>query len=206
MTAALSKLPRIALVCLAAEVLNFACVLLFRDALRVPLFADTVGTVAATFCAGLVPGLVVAVLFNVLRALQLAAVSGGVLYPWDMVYALCGAAIVLCTWIFARRRENFRVNGTVTVLYLVLIALVSAFASSIVGGVVEAMNRWLFTGMAYTSPIEHFVRAFLGESLGLPVACVIARIPVSVLDRLVCTFAGFGIYRLAAEKGGLHCG
>ncbi len=197
---------RTVLLCLAAEALNFACVLLFRDALCVPLFADTVGTVAATFCAGLVPGLVVAILFNVLRALELSVAGGGALYPWDMLYALSGAAIVLCTWAFSRKRENFCMNGTVTVLYLVLIALVSAFASSIVGGAVEAMNRRLFSGMVYTSPTEHFVRAFLGEQLGLPVACVIARIPVSVLDRLVCTFSGFGVYRLAAQKGGPHCG
>ena len=53
--------PKTVLLCLAAEALNFACVLVFRDALGVPLFADTVGTVAATFCAGLVPGLAVAI-------------------------------------------------------------------------------------------------------------------------------------------------
>lgn len=148
-----SKLLRITILCLAAEVLNFACVLLFRDLLHVPLFADTVCTVAITFLAGLIPGLVVAVLFNILRTLQLALVSGGDLYPWDMLYALCGLAIVFCTWAFAKKKENFQIRGIVPILYLVLIALLSAFSSSI--------------------------------------SCIIARIPMSVLDRLVCTFAGF---------------
>jgi hypothetical protein len=114
-----------------------------------------------------------------------------------MIYALCGMAIVLTTWAFSRKKENFRMDRIITTLYLVLIALLSAFASSIIGGMIETFNRIQFEGVAYDAKLlEQFVRALLGEDLGLYASCVMARIPVTVLDRLICTFAGFGVYKL----------
>ena len=190
-------LLRITLACILAELLNLLCVWFFCDQLHAHLFLDTVGTVAVTFYAGLVPGLIVAVMFNIMRVLMLAIVTKSPVYPWDMIYALCGIAIVLTTWSCSRKKENFCMDTGITLLHLVLIALVSAFASSIIGGIIESFNRIMFQGKAYDArPLEQMVHALLGENLGLFASCIMARIPVTVLDRFICTFAGFGLYRL----------
>lgn len=190
------------LICIIGELLNLAGAhaLLLLNSTRIPLFLDTIGTVAVTFYAGLIPGIIVALLFNIIRTLQVAVLNGTQVYPWEMLYMLCGAAIAAVTWAFARKRENFRISKTITFLYLLLIAFVSAFASSVVGGLVETVNRILFGGVQNKSLTEYFVRAFMGENLGLFVSCVIARIPMTVMDRVICTFAGYVLYRIAKHR------
>lgn len=187
------------IVCVIGEMLNFAGAFLL-DSFHIPLFLDTVGTVAVTFYAGLVPGIIVALLFNILRTLQVALINNIQLYLWEMLYMLCGAAIAAVTWAFSHKKENFRISRTITLLYLLLIAFVSAFASSVIGGLVETVNRIFFSGVQNKSPTEYFVRAFMGENLGLFVSCVIARIPTTLLDRVICTFAGYGLYRIAKHR------
>ncbi len=194
-----NKILKLVVVCLVGELLNFLFVLLAK-LLGLPLFLDTVGSVAVVFYAGLLPGLIVAVCYNVFWVLISTLVSHAPLYPWDMLYALCGMVIVLTTWLFARKKNNFRMSWLITTLLLVLIAFVSAFASSFVGGMIESVNRFYFGNLAYDSILYHFVKAFLGENLGLVTSCVLARVPVTVVDRLVCTFTAYGIYLLANQK------
>lgn len=195
-----SRLLRFSIIFLVGEAMNLLFRFLLVDVAHIALWFDTIGTVAVTFYAGLVPGIVVAALYNIICVIILAVVSKSPIYPWDMIYALCGIAITVMTWLFARKKENFRMGRMITTLYLVLIALVSAFASSIVGGIIESVNRIQFGNLAYSSVLEQFVRAFLGENIGILTSCILVRIPVTVLDRLICTFAGFGIYKLFSRK------
>ena len=199
-TALSGGLPAL-LACVIGEVVNLAGahLLLLLEPLRIPLFLDTIGTVAVTFYAGLLPGIIVALLFNVIRTIQIALVNGTEIYPWEMLYMLCGATIAAVTWAFARRKENFCINRQITILYLVLIALLSAFASSVVGGLVETVNRIFFDGIHNRFLTEYFVRAFMGENMGMFVSCVLARIPMTLMDRVICTFAGYGLYALAKK-------
>jgi len=195
-----SRLLRFSIIFLVGEAMNLLFRFLLVDVAHIALWFDTIGTVAVTFYAGLVPGIVVAASYNIICVIILAVVSKSPIYPWDMIYALCGIAITVMTWLFARKKENFRMGRMIATLYLVLIALVSAFASSIVGGIIESVNRIQFGNLAYSSVLEQFVRAFLGENIGILTSCILVRIPVTVLDRLICTFAGFGIYKLFSRK------
>ena len=183
------------LLCLLALLFNLASAYFFGDMLHVPLFLDTIGTVVTVFYAGLVPGLIVAGFYNVLRVL-LMVLMGNPAYPWDMMYALCGLVIAFCTWVFIYKNSNFRSGRLLTVLYLLLIVLVSSFASSLIGAGIETAQRIIFNNQIYSNPVTLFVQAFLGGNSGLFLACFITRIPVTVLDRLICTFAGWGLYLL----------
>ena len=192
-----SKLLRLCIVFIAAEAINYICAFLFCKFGHIPLFLDTIGTVAAVFYAGFWPGVIVAALYNVIWVLLAVVFSKAPFYPWDMIYALCGIAIAVTTWLFARKKENFQMGRLITVLYLVLIALVSAFASSLIGGLIETVNRIHLGNPVYESSVlDNFLKAFLGENFGTLVSCIIVRIPITVLDRLICTFAGFALYRL----------
>ena len=60
---------KLIVLCTLADVLNIVSAFIFYDVLHIPLFMDTIFTVAITFYYGLAPGLVVAVLYNVLAAI-----------------------------------------------------------------------------------------------------------------------------------------
>ena len=194
----------VCLLCLLAQAGNLLFSLFFQDVLRLPLFLDTVFTVAVTFYAGLLPGLVLAASYNFIRLFLNALLTGQAVFLTEGLYSLCGMAIVLITWLFSRRKEDFRLSWQITVLYLLLIALLTALASSVIGGLVETFNRINFSGKSYYAPVESFVRTFLGEDMGLFVSCTLARIPVSMLDRLCASFAGYGIYLQLRWWGRAH--
>ena len=190
-----NTLSKLVILCLLAELLNIIGAAICETA-HLPLFLDTIGTVLIVFYAGLVPGLIVAACYNILWVQLLLLITHASVHPWDMLYAICGLVITVTTWLFSCDKENFRSGRFIAVLYLMLIALVSAFASSITGGLIETGIRIHFQEQHTMKALEQFVRAFLGENLGLFAACVIARVPITVLDRIICTFAGFGLYLL----------
>lgn len=180
---------------LFAEFLNLILPFIFGDLLHVPLFLDTIGTVFIVFYAGLVPGLIVAGLYNILR-LILMVIVGNPVYPWEMMYSLCGLAIAFLTWALSWKNTSLYLTRALTFLYLILISLLTAFASSMIGGAVEATQRLLFDNQVYINPVRSFIMAFLGEKIGLYISCMFARIPITVLDRLISTFFGFIVYQL----------
>ena len=49
------KIPKTIILCILAEILNFLTVYIFYLALNIPLFFDTIWTVAVVFYLGLVP-------------------------------------------------------------------------------------------------------------------------------------------------------
>lgn len=185
--------------CILAEILNLILPWITFDYLKIPLFMDTIGTVFIVLYAGLVPGLIVGGLYNVLRLL-LQIFVGNSVYPWEIMYSLCGIAIVFFTWLFSWQNRNLYSSKRITILYLILISLVTAFTSSLLGGAIETFQRIFFDNQIYSNPVKTFIMAFLGEKLGLFVACTFARIPVSVLDRLICTFLGFTLYQLVRRR------
>ncbi len=188
-------LLRIIILCIFAEVLNLGLPFLFGDLLGVPLFLDTIGTVFIVFYAGLIPGLIVGGLYNILRLLLMVSI-GNPVYPWEMMYALCGLAIAFLTWALSWKNTSLYLTKALTFLYLILISLITAFASSMIGGAVEATQRILFDNQVYVNPVRSFIMAFLGEKTGLYIACMFARIPITVLDRLISTFFGLIVYQL----------
>lgn len=93
------------LLCLAALALNIATFLLVTY-LRLPIFMDTIFTVALVFYAGLVPALIVAALYNPIMTVLLCVINGTEIFYFDSLYAICGILIVISTWIFSRNKKN----------------------------------------------------------------------------------------------------
>nr|WP_318707801.1 hypothetical protein [uncultured Treponema sp.] len=46
------------------------------------------------------------------------------------------------------------------------------------------------------NPIKSFTESFVNHHFSLLVSCILAQIPISFADRLIATFAGYGVYRL----------
>lgn len=193
------KTSSIILLCIIAQIVNIASVWFFGDVLHIPLFMDTIGTVFIVFYAGLIPGMIVAVSYNLLRIVIICLLHNPI-SPWEGMYALCGAAIVFFTWLFYWKNQNFYLCKTLSFLYLLLISLVTAFASSIIGGTIETIQRIFFMQEVYENPVSNFVMAFLGQNIGVFVSCTFARIPITVLDRIICTYLAAFIFHLVKER------
>ena len=67
--------------------LNIAAFLLVTY-LRLPVFMDTIFTVALVFYAGLVPALIVAALYNPIMTILLCVIYGTEIFYFDFLYAI----------------------------------------------------------------------------------------------------------------------
>lgn len=154
---------------------------------------DTIFTVAVVFLCGLVPALCVSVAYNILNPFFIWLVVGLDFVPAQMIYTICGIGIVVITWAIGRRKENFKISVAITALYLLLISLSTSFYTVFVGGTIDFFN-WKNSDLsAFLKP---FVRAFVNQKFNLFVSCILAQIPISITDRIINTFAGFGVYKI----------
>lgn len=190
----MSKTFRTIIICIIAEILNFAAPALFYHTLKIPLFFDTIFTVAVVFYCGLVPGLCVSVGYNLINSL-IWVCREGVLDPFIFFYTICGILIVFSTWIIARRKDEFRISPAITILYLVLIALLSSLCTIISSGIIDYFHYIYYDVPDMMNPIKSFTESFVNHRFSLLVSCILAQIPISFADRLIATFAGYGIYR-----------
>lgn len=191
---------RIIFFSIIAQFINLTGIFLIGDILHLPLFMDTIGTVFIVFYAGLLPGLIVGLSYNIFRIFFIMLVFGNPFYPWESLYSLCGGAIAFFTWLLYWKNQNFYLSKTIVFLCLILISLVTTFASSVIGGSIEAVKRIFFGNQVYVNPVNNFVVSFLGQHFGLLVSCIFSRIPITLLDRIICTFMGVGIYQLVIKK------
>ncbi len=186
---------KISLFCIASIFLNLITTFLVFDTFNIPLFFDTVFTVAIIFYLGLVPGLAVGILFNIVDAI-FNYLLRGVFSPTNMLFSLCGAAIVFITWAFARKKEEFKISVSVTILYLLLISLLSSAASILIGGIIDFIRFSYFDIPDSMAPIKQFTESFMAQKFSLFASCILGQIPISLTDRLLTTFAGYGVYKL----------
>ena len=183
------------LLCIVAEIMNFLTADIFYHKLKIPLFFDTIWTVAVVFYLGLIPGLCVSLVYNIVNAL-LWGRQEGFFDPSILMYAVCGILIALSTWLIARRKNKFKISLTVTLLYLFLIALLSSFCAIVAGGIIDFFHYKYYEIPDMMNPIKKFTESFVRQRLSFLASCILAQIPISFLDRLIATFAEFGIYKL----------
>lgn len=174
----------------------------FSALLELPAFFDTIFSVAITFYAGLVPGIIVAVLSNPLMTVLRCAFYGTEIFYFDFLYSVCGIFIVLATWAISRNKKEFFFSRTVTILYLLIIAFTSSFLSCFSASFLDTFIRPLFNKSSGFSAIDNLATVFQKLKFNVFLSYLLPRIPLTVLDRLLCTFAGFGIYRFAEQKFG----
>lgn len=167
--------------------------------LKLPFFFDTEFAVAITFYMGLVPGLVVAACYNPLMIIWLCRYTGTAFSFYDCLYAICGMLIIFATWLFSRNKKEFLFSKPLTFLYLIIIAAVSAVFSFISASSLDTFILPLFKTTTGFSAFDNFAEVLRGFEMGTFFSYLVPRIPLTVLDRFVCTFAGFGIYRLLVK-------
>ena len=187
-----SKL-RLVLSIVAFSALDFCATTFFQDVLQAPLFFDTIFMMAALFAFGPVAAFVEYLLFNGLVCAKLCALYGKVDYLY--LYSLSALTIIAVTWLFVRKKQNLQKDVNLVFLRLLTAAILAGFACSLVSGFI---SYFTYNMNAKDWAFDRVIFAFNGEGLGFLASAFLGRIPVTVLDRVITTFAGFGVFKLYA--------
>ena len=194
--------PPLPIMILLFSIFDFLTTTFFQDFLHAPLFFDTIFMIAALFLFGPVAAFLEYIVFICFVSAKLLFLYGTTDYVY--VYSLSALTIIFVTWLFSRHKENFKKGVNFIFIYIFLASLLAGFACSVVSGIISYftynMNEkdWTFDQIIY---------AFNGEQLNLLTSAIFGRIPVIALDRVITTFAGFGIFKLYSHfqhRGGVQ--
>jgi hypothetical protein len=183
---------------LAGAGLNAVFARLFQFGFGLPLFMDTLFTVAVTLSCGLLGGLLTGVVSTLIYVL--------VYYiTWlECLYALCNIAVALITALFIRlfpRELSFPINrsarrGTLDrVIVLIILSFVMCMAMSLMGGLIAVIVS------GGNGPEIPFKMELYRRNFPFVLVEVLSRIPLNVVDRLIAVFGGYGVAALLSLIG-----
>lgn len=180
---------KICLVVVVASILDFATSTLFQTVLHVPLFLDMTFAMAVLFAYGVLPAIMTYVVNVICGCLKLVILYGKNDYVY--LFTLSALTIILVTWAFVRKKENLKKGVNLTFLYILSSAICAALACSVVSGII---SYFTYSLNVEAGPFDKIIFAFSGDQMGVLASCIVGRIPVTILDRIITTFAGFGLY------------
>ena len=195
------NLLKICLVVIVAGVLDFFTETLFQDVLHVPFFFDMTFAMAVLFVYGPVASMFVYVVNVTIVCIKMKIVYGSMDFVY--LYSLSAFAIIFVTWLFVRKKEKLKESVNLTFLYILTASVCAALCSCVVSGLI---NFFAYNMNARSLDVEKIIFAFTGDQLGVLASSILGRIPITVLDRIITTFAGFGISvlytKLLYSRGG----
>jgi hypothetical protein len=189
--------------CIVGALLNIA---INRLAAYEPLlFLDTIMTVSFTLLFGPLWGVITGALTNI--------ISESIFFRgWEAyMFLLCNVATALITWFFIcmfPRELNFNHAASIHVshsrrlgivmdrlIVLAMLAFVLCLAMSILGGLISAFIGYLHSSSEIGSNPASIVliRTLFNGDIPAPLAEILVRIPINIIDRLITAFAGYGI-------------
>ena len=181
----------VALTILIFSVCDFLVAYFFQDVLKSPFFFDTIFMIVALFLFGPIASLIEYILFISFTCIKLKILYGKT--DFVFLYTLSAFTIILVTWLFIRKKENLNKGVNLTFLYILTASVFAGLSCSVVSGLLNGIAKNLFEK---DWNFNIFIFAFNGEYMDLLTSSIIGRIPVTILDRVVTTFLGFGISKL----------
>ncbi len=190
----LKQIIEIALLVIVFGCIDFLAVLLFQDILDIPLFLDTIFMTATLFLFGPVVAFLEYLVYMGISCIRMKVSYGSVHMIY--LYSVSALTIILITWLFIRRKGSLKKSVNRTFLILVSAAIFSGLACSIVSGFV---NSFIYFKNENDLAYDRVIFAFNGEQFGFLASAILGRIPVTILDRIITTFAAFGIFNLYSK-------
>ncbi|GEM_PF-1139330 len=190
----LKQIIEIALLVIVFGCMDFLAILLFQDTLDLPLFLDTIFMTATLFLFGPVAAFFEYLVYMGISCIRMKVSYGSVHMIY--LYSVSALTIILITWLFIRRKDSFKKSVNRTFLILVSTAIFSGLACSIVSGFV---NSFIYFKNENDLAYDRVIFAFNGEQFGFLASAILGRIPVTILDRIITTFAAFGIFNLYSK-------
>jgi len=202
----LTVILKIFVLCVVCAFCNVGLSHLLNNQLKFPLFADTFFTVAMSFTAGWLPGVLTGVFLTNLIALSKDYFFAGLQFHtiW-WFFSVCILAEIMLVCFFHKRikpREEVFLQGMksqpsfnsfigIATILLVLIAI-DCIVISVLGGTVDFILNKL-SAPILPSFEDAFELGLLRNNVPLLLAGILARIPINIVDRFFAIFGGYGI-------------
>ena len=194
---------KIIILCAVSGILN-ATISYFVNGLgHIPLYLDTLFTVAMCFSAGLLPGIFTALLLPLLTTFKYTYLLG---LPaetawWIYLFVLCVFCEVVLVFSFRKRimplDAAFRKTSSLYAfiglapLLLVIVAL-DCLVVSVSGGIIDFVLTLLSSPKAFF-PEDTFKLGLLRNNVPVLASAVLSRIPINIVDRFIVIFGGYAV-------------
>lgn len=177
------------LVCLAGVAMNMVTSSIVA-VFGLPLYLDTVGTVAVSIMGGYLPGVIVGFATNVIKAIS---------DPPSLYYGVLNVLIALCAAFIADRGWHKKVPGVIGMI----------FSFAFIGGGLGALIPWFMEGLAFDSEslsgiiyntgyfsigIAHLLSSFLTDLPDKAITVFLALAVVRVVPRHFFPYFRFSIW------------
>ncbi|MCR5672182.1 MAG: HD domain-containing protein [Lachnospiraceae bacterium] len=166
-------------VCLIGIMLNMVLSSI-TSAFGLPLYLDTVGTVAVAIMGGFLPGVVVGFVTNLLKTIT---------EPASLYYGVLNVLIALFAALFAQKGAHKKVRG--------VIGMIAVF--TLIGGGIGALIPWFMEGLSFDS--ESLSGVLYGTGLfGLGTSHLLSSIIMDLPDKILTVLIALGIIRIIPRK------
>lgn len=163
-------------------VLNVALSLIARYLIKMPLYLDTVGTIAVAGLVGVYPGVLTALLSNMI---------GSLFDTYSIYFAIINCMIAMLTSYLLR---NDKIKNLSKVVLLIL-------GSSFIGGIFGALEQWALFGKPQITEVDQTVQtvsAVFGTGI-LPTFLLI-NLGLNLIDKGITSAIAFVLLRFAPVK------
>ena len=173
------------LVCMVGIALNMLFNALVTE-LKIPLYLDTVGTVAVAVMGGYLPGVVVGFMTNIIKSIS----DPSSLYygPLNVLIAVCAAYIACRGWF----RKYFGIFGAILVF-------------TFIGGGIGSIIPWYMEGLAFDSESLSGILYQTGN-FNLAVSHVLSSLIMDIPDKAITVLLVAAVIRLIPERFYSYCG
>lgn len=204
-----ARLALLALICLLAGVANFFVDILLSVALQLPIFADTIFTIAVAFALGPIPAIATLALSWLIGVAFVGNVN-------PFIFVAIAEALLVCLLKPAdcdaqpaspEIKSAYIAN---TFARLMLIYIVCVAAVSVLGGAIDFLHHSVAGAeRTYFLAIDAFRLNFMASGIHELAASIFSRIIVNMVSRIVIIFGGYFASRLLAlawKKAGMRAG
>ena len=188
------QIIEIILVVLLFGCMDFLAILLFQDMLEIPLFLDTIFMTATLFLFGPVVAFLEYLVYMGISCIRMLMTYGAAHLIY--LYSFSALTIIVVTWLFIRRKDSLKKSVNRTFILLLSAAVFSGLACSIVSGFI---NSFIYFNNEKDLAYDRVIFAFNGEKFNFLTSAILGRIPVTILDRVISTFAAFGVFKLYSK-------
>ena len=204
-----TALWKVLVLCVLSALCNQAlCLFVFRGPVRIPLYLDTVFTVAMCFSAGFLPAFLAGAVIMPLSTPLIYMFLLGTTYEMSVVmsmvvniFALCIIAEIALVCMYhakMKKREAVFLEKPslhsfigMAPLLLGLVAL-DCIVISFLGGFID-FGLTLYSAPRIDFPEDSFKLGLLRNNVPLLATAILSRIPINIVDRFFAVFGGYGI-------------
>ncbi|MDR0583852.1 MAG: hypothetical protein LBG57_05815 [Treponema sp.] len=207
-----TALWKVLLFCVLSVMGNAASSALVDGILKVPLYLDTVFSVAVTFAFGLWPGILTGALLYPVTGVLYNIITGagaGAFRIAGNVFILCTVSEITLVWFFRTQigrsmlpEESSPSSFASIAARLMVLAALDCILISITGGIIDFVLYTLLSAPRGVYPEDVFKLGLYRNNVPLLAAAILSRIPINIVDRFIAIFGGYGISLLYRRCAG----